>query len=194
MKAVTTPMTRNNANPLFAERRPLPILVAGLGNPILGDDGVGWRVAEEVSARSGIPLGDAPLPHLTPENLPPITIECYALAGLSLMERLTGYDKVILIDSLNTGNHAQGEVITFTLDELVDLTYGHSASAHDASLKTALKMGRDMKIPLPGDEDIYVVAIEAEHVYDFKEELSPAISASVSVAVKEVLKLLKKIQ
>lgn len=184
-------MPNNNENSSTASR-PSSILIAGLGNPILGDDGVGWRVVEEVSNRIGIPLGDAPLPFLSPENLPPITIERYALAGLSLMERLTGYDKVILVDSLNTGNYRQGEVITFTLDELVDLTYGHSASAHDASLKTALKMGRDMNIPLPQDKDIHVVAIEAKHVYDFKEELTPAIAASVSVAVGQILNLIKK--
>ena len=187
-------MQNNNENSPSADSRPSSILIAGLGNPILGDDGVGWRVAEEVSAKSGIQLGDSPLPDLSPENLPPLTIECYALAGLSLMERFTGYDKVILIDSLNTGKYEQGEVVTFTLDELEDLTYGHSASAHDASLKTALKMGRGMNVPLPNDEDIHVVAIEAEHIYDFKEELSPAIAAAVPVAVDKVLGLINKLQ
>ena len=187
-------MPNINANSLSTNRRPFSVLVAGLGNPILGDDGVGWRVAEEVSARSGIALGDAPLPHPAPENLPPVTIECYALAGLSLMERLTGFDKVILIDSLNTGKHQQGEVVVFTLDKLVDLTYGHSASAHDASLKTALAMGRSMNIPLPHDEDIHVIAIEAEHVYDFKEELTPTIAMAVPVAVEKVFELLNKFE
>ncbi|MCI5207725.1 MAG: hypothetical protein D3910_02775 [Candidatus Electrothrix sp. ATG2] len=33
--------------------------IVGLGNPILGDDGVGWRGAEEVSKQSDIALGDA---------------------------------------------------------------------------------------------------------------------------------------
>ena len=185
-------MPNNAINSLSADQRPFSILIVGLGNPILGDDGVGWRVAEEVSAQTGIPLGDAPLPHLSPEDLPPITIECYSLAGLSLMERLTGYDKVILIDSLNTGKHEQGEVVSFTLDELVDLTYGHSASAHDASLKTALKVGRDMNLPLPADKDIHVIAVEAQHVYNFKEELSPAIAEAVPTAVEQVLRLIQE--
>ncbi len=165
-------------------------LIVGLGNPILGDDGVGWRVAEAVSARSGIPLGDAPLP-LDPTRIQnPVTIECYALAGLSLMERLIGYDRVILIDSLNTGQHPQGAVVCFTLQDLPDLTHGHSASAHDVSLKNALRMGRSMGQPLPADSNVHIVAIEAQHVYDFKEELSPAIAAAVPVAVEKVLTLL----
>ena len=187
-------MPDNTKHSLSADQRPFSILIVGLGNPILGDDGVGWRVAEQVSAQTGVPLGDARLPHLSPENLPPVTIECYSLAGLSLMERLTGYDKVILIDSLNTGKHQQGEVASFTLDELIDLTHGHSASAHDTSLKTALKIGRDMNIPLPADQDIHVIAIEAEHVYDFKEELSSAIAEAVPTAVGQVLNLLEELQ
>jgi len=193
LKEATRIMPNNNTNFLSSGQRPFSILIAGLGNPILGDDGVGWHVAEEVSARSGVPLGDASLQYPTPENLSSLTIECYALAGISLMERFTGYDKVILIDSLNTGNYKQGKVITFTLNELEDLTHGHSASAHDASLKTALKMGRQMEIPLPNDEDVHVVAIEAKHIYDFKEELSPAIAAAVPIAVDKVLEIINKI-
>jgi hydrogenase maturation protease len=152
-------------------------IVVGLGNPLLGDDGVGWKVAEEVKQRLG-------------ENSN-VVVECYSLSGLSLMEQMIGYGRAILIDSLNTGRHDQGEVVTFTLDTLEDLTYGHSASAHDASLKTALKVGRNMDEVLPADKDIYVVAIEAQHVYDFKEELTPAVEASVPVAIEIVLELLK---
>ena len=151
-------------------------IIVGLGNPLLGDDGVGWKVAQEVKQQ----LGDDST----------VAVECYSLSGLSLMEQLIGYERVILIDSLNTGKHAQGEVVTFTLDTLEDLTYGHSASAHDASLKTALGVGRSMGEELPADSDIHVVAVEARHVYDFKEELSPEIAASVPVAVQTVIGLL----
>jgi hydrogenase maturation protease len=151
-------------------------IIVGLGNPLLGDDGVGWKVAEEVKQR----LGEGS----------PFAVECFSLSGLSLMEQLIGYERVILIDSLNTGNFDQGKVVSFTLDTLEDLTYGHSASAHDASLKTALGVGRTLEAALPADKDIHVVAIEARHVYDFKEELSSEVAAAVPVAVQKVLDLL----
>ena len=109
------------------------------------------------------------------------------------MERLTGYDRVIIIDSLNTGKYKQGEVITFTLDQMADLTYGHSASAHDVSLKNALKMGRDMGEALPEDSQVHIVAIEAEHIYGFKEELTPQIAEAVPVATRKVLNLLEEL-
>ncbi len=47
-------------NDLVSTTLPQHTLIVGLGNPILGDDGVGWRIAEEVSKQSGIALGDAP--------------------------------------------------------------------------------------------------------------------------------------
>jgi hydrogenase maturation protease len=155
-------------------------LIIGLGNPILGDDGVGWKIAQEIEKQFSS-IVDRP---------PSVTVECFALAGISLMEQMIGYERVILIDSLNTGKHPQGTVVTFSLDELADLTYGHSASAHDLSLKNALVMGRSMGADLPDDKNVLVVAVEAQHVYDFSENLTPAVEAAVPVAVDEVFKLL----
>lgn len=152
-------------------------LIIGLGNPILGDDGVGWVIAREVEARIG-------------ESVPNLTVERLSLAGIALMEQIVGYERVILIDSLNTGDHAQGEVVSFSLDKLTDLIYGHSASAHDLSLKKALELGRSMSAELPDDENVSVVAVEAAHVYDFTEKLSPIIAAAVPKAVQKVLDLI----
>ncbi|MCS6993971.1 MAG: hydrogenase maturation protease [Anaerolineales bacterium] len=157
-------------------------LIIGLGNPILGDDGVGWKVAQQVERQ--LPSPPTPLPQGE------ITVECLSLAGISLMEHMIGYERVILIDSLNTGRYPQGEVVTFRLDALEDLTYGHSASAHDLSLKRALELGRRMGASLPQDEEIQVVAIEAAHVYDFTEELTPPVAAAVPRAVAAVFEAL----
>lgn len=154
-------------------------LVIGLGNPILGDDGAGWKIAQAVEKSLG-------------GHASSVRVECLSLAGISLMEHMTGWERVILIDSLNTGRHAQGEVVTFSLESLEDLVQGHSASAHDLSLKSALKLGRSLGAGLPRDEDIQIVAIEAAHVYEFTEELSPAIAAAVPEAVEIILKLLQE--
>jgi hydrogenase maturation protease len=152
-------------------------LVIGLGNPILGDDGVGLVVAREVESCLDTSEQNVEVDYLT-------------LGGLSLMERMIGYQRVILIDSLNTGQRPQGSVINFSLEDLVDLTYGHSATAHDVTLKTALIMGRKLGANLPADKDVHVVAIEAQHVYDFKEELSPEIAAAKPTAIQQVLDLI----
>jgi hydrogenase maturation protease len=105
---------------------------------------------------------------------------------------LTGYQKVILIDALFTGKYPQGKVISFPLNSMVDLNAGHSSSAHDTSLRNALDVGRSMKISLPRNENITVVAVEAANVYEFSRELSPLVADAVPRAVNLVLELLSK--
>jgi hydrogenase maturation protease len=158
-------------------------LVIGLGNPILGDDGVGWIVADKVQAALSNPKS-------TIHNPQSIEVDCASLGGLSLMERLTGSERVILVDAIFTGMQPVGTVSLFLLDELPDLSAGHSASAHDTSLRNALHVGRDMQVPLPDDENVNIITIEAEGVYDFSQELSPAVAAAVPVALQKVLDLL----
>ena len=151
-------------------------LVIGLGNPILGDDGVGWRIVEEI-ARITTDRHD-------------VEVDTVSLGGLSLMERITGYERVILVDSIFTGKKPVGTVIQFQLTEMPDLSSGHTTAVHDTSLHNALNVGRTMDIPLPHDEDIYIVAVEAENVYDFSEILSPLVEAAVPLAVEAVLQLI----
>ncbi|MBN2386698.1 MAG: hydrogenase maturation protease [Anaerolineales bacterium] len=151
-------------------------LIIGLGNPILGDDGVGWRAVEQVAAR-------------LPEQSD-LEFDYVSLGGLSLMERLTGYARVILVDAIYTGTKPIGTVSTFTLADLPDLSAGHTASAHDTSLRNALNIGRSMDIPLPLDNDVLIVAIEAENVYEFSEKLSPLVETALPKAVKVIEALL----
>ena len=150
-------------------------LVLGLGNPILGDDGVGWRVAEAVQTRLGT-LHAA------------VEVDFASLGGLSLMERMLGYERVILVDCLQTGEAPVGTVQSMPLAELANPSAGYSASAHDTSLITALAAAKTMGAEIPTDVD--VVTIEARNTYDFSEQLSPEIAAAVPVATQEVLRLL----
>lgn len=154
--------------------------MVGLGNPILGDDGVGWRVVEEVSAQMEIEGRSTRV----------IEFEYYALGGLSLMERMEGYKDVIVVDSIQTKSRPNGTVYSLPLSSLPDFSYGHTTAIHDASLATALEIGRKMDLVLP--DDVWVVAVETEFVYDFSEELSPEIERAVPTAVKIVREILEK--
>lgn len=158
------------------------ILVLGLGNPILGDDGIGWRVAEEVQqvrlARS--------------QDEQDVEIDCFALGGLSLMERLIGYDQAIIIDAVQFSAGSPGQVYDLCLSDLPDLSVGHMTAAHDTSLQTALKLGQAMGASLP--QEIRIVGIEADKVYDFSETLSPVVEAAIPDAVQIVLNQLGQFQ
>lgn len=150
-------------------------LVVGLGNPILGDDGIGWQVAEAVQEA----LSEKGLANQEVE------VACYALGGLSLMEHLIGYDQAIIIDAVQTTEGVPGQIYDLDLDDLPDLSAGHMTAVHDTSLQTALILGQEMGASLPSA--IRVVGIEAEKVYDFSEELSPAVEAAIPEAVQLVL-------
>lgn len=151
-------------------------LVIGLGNPILGDDGVGWRVAEEIAKIMKDELA--------------VDVECFSLGGLSLMERISGYERVIIIDAFQEGLNPIGEVKVLSLNALTDVSQGHTTSAHDTSLKNALSVGRGLDIPLPENENIIVVSIETEKVFDFSQDLSTRVASAVPHAVEAVLGIL----
>ena len=149
-------------------------LVVGLGNPILGDDGVGWRVADEIARQ------------LLESS---VEIDKLALGGLSLMERLVGYDRVIIVDAIQTQGGRIGDVYWLDLRDLPDRAAGHTTAVHDTSLQTALQLGRQMGASLP--DDVQIVGIEADRVYEFSEELTPAVATAVPQAVQVVLNLLQ---
>ena len=154
------------------------VLVIGLGNPILGDDGVGWNVAEEVKRQ-------------LPPDLP-VDVDCLSLGGISLMEHLIGYSHVILIDAFAL-EEPIGSILILKLSDLPNYSAFHTASAHDTTLQTAIEMGKSMGAQLP--DDVTMVGIATKHVCDFSKTLSPPVAEAVPQAAKFVLDLLgEKIQ
>lgn len=149
-------------------------ILVGLGNPILGDDGVGWKIVEYIQQYCSLPCS--------------VDIDFLALGGISLMEHLIGYDHAILVDAIVTGQNPIGSVLQMELNDLPDQVRGHLASAHDTSLQVALQMGRSMGAHLP--QRITIVAVESQSVYEFSEELTAPVNAAVTEAARMVLSLL----
>lgn len=147
-------------------------LVLGLGNPLLRDDSVGLRVADELQP---ILAGN-----------PNVDIELDYWGGLRLMERMVGYERAIIIDAICTGDVSG----TIHLLSPEDIPTQRSASAHDVNLTTALEFGRHAGAVLPENEAIMLVGIEASDVQTFDEQLSPEVEAAVPTAVKTVLGIL----
>lgn len=150
-------------------------LVVGLGNPILGDDGVGWKVAEEIEQ------------HLPDDRS--IAVDRLSLGGISLMEHLIGYDRAILIDAF-ASDEGLGSIHVMKLNDLPNYSAFHISSTHDTSLQNAIEMGHSLGAYLP--EEITVVGITTKRIYDFSEELSPPVAEAIPQTVKIVLDLLKQ--
>ena len=161
--------------------RPLT-LVIGLGNPILGDDGVGWRVAEEVERRLAADPGLG-------RSVGRVEIDLLAVGGLALMERLVGYERAVLIDAVLDGRPA-GTIAVGTLAETDGRLTGHLDSAHDATLSAALEVGAALGARLPAT--LSLVTVSARRVSDFDESMSREVAAAVASAADEVVALLRR--
>ncbi|TFH35943.1 MAG: hydrogenase maturation protease [Anaerolineales bacterium] len=144
-------------------------LVLGLGNPLLTDDGVGLKVAEELQRRLS--------------RHADVEVGLDYWGGLRLMERMVDFDRAIIIDAIVSGK-PPGTIQSLRPG---DLPTQRSASAHDVTLPTALELGRLANLRLPQDEKILLIAIEAADVQTFSEELSPVVAAVIPAAVELVL-------
>ncbi len=157
---------------MFDENVTMKILVLGLGNPVVADDSVGLHVAAQLKGL----LADRP----------DVEVDEDYWGGLRLMERMIGFDRAIVIDAICTGA-PPGTIHRLTPGAVPTQ---RSASAHDVNLPTALAFGRRAEAHLPPDENILLVAIEAEDILTIVEQCTPAVQAAIPHAVRIVMEAL----
>lgn len=146
--------------------------VIGLGNTILSDDGVGIYAARELRKR----LADAGLA----DRVDVVETET---AGFGLMELLTGWKRVILIDSIQFDNLDPGTVVQIDPQDL--RTSLRLRSVHEIDLPTVLALGRKLNLPMP--DQVEIVAIQAQDALTLGESLTPAVERGMNEAVDAVL-------
>ena len=132
------------------------ILIHGIGNEILTDDGIGPklvnRLESDLSGRG-------------------IDFETAFIGGLEVLEYIQGYNKVIFIDAIRTKNGIPGTVYNL-LPEDFNTTI-HLSSVHDVSFLTALGLGNKLGMDIP--DDIRIIAVEIVEDRIFDENFSPEI-------------------
>jgi hydrogenase maturation protease len=151
-------------------------LVLGLGNPILTDDGVGIYVVRAAAAQCAPRKG--------------VTFTEASLGGLRLLDLLVGYERVILIDAIQTRDGQPGNIYRLGPTELQ--TSLHSGSTHDLTLLGALDLGRRLGMKLPVEKDLTILAVEVEDVLTFGETCTPAVTRAIPRAVKAMLAELRR--
>ncbi|MCL8206455.1 MAG: hydrogenase maturation protease [Actinomycetia bacterium] len=147
------------------------VVLIGLGNPILSDDGVGLAVVREARR------------HL--EGLPVEVVEA-SVGGLGLLDLLAGHERAVLVDAVLTGRAEPGEVLELDAGFLEDTSHlGTAGVSHQVDLATAWQLGRRLGLPLPGRLRIF--GVEAADVKTFSESLTPAVRARLGEAVEAVV-------
>jgi hydrogenase maturation protease len=146
-------------------------LLLGMGNPILCDDAIGIRLARAIAERLG------------PRDGLDIVEEC-SVGGLNLVDVMTGYDRVVVLDSIITEGGVPGTWFAFdarSLRETLNLR-----NVHDVNFATALELGRTMGTSLPTDERIRVFTVEVADTLTFSEAMTDTLEAALPELVDEI--------
>ena len=145
------------------------ILVLGIGNDILTDDGIGPKIVNDLK---------------TLERSPELIFETTTLGGLEILEIIKDYKKVIIIDAIRTIDGNPGEIFFFTPDDFKETL--HLSNLHDINFLTALELGKKLGIPLP--EEIHIIAIEIVEDQVFGTSFTPAIEEKYHIIMQSVKK------
>jgi hydrogenase maturation protease len=142
-------------------------LVLGLGNILLGDEGVGARVAQQLQALYHFPEGTR-------------IVEGGTLA-LDLLPDVEDTDRLVVIDAVDMGA-APGEVVRI-VDEDVPAFLSIKVSPHQMGLADILSVAR-LRGRAP--EKLVLWGVQPA-VIDTTLELSPVVAAQVRALVSGVL-------
>ena len=132
------------------------LLVLFLGNPILGDDKI------------GLVLGEMLKPLLESEGH---EIEILEKAGFSLIDYLENRRDAVIVDSIKTGKHEVGEIVTVKPEDFQQYA---PFTSHYVGIPEAVKMMRQLDLNPP--EHIHILGIEVEDPYTISEEMSQKLT------------------
>lgn len=144
------------------------IVIAGMGNVLLRDDGVGVHAVKRFSSAAG-------------REYRTVEVGC---AVFDALHHLDWAERILLIDAMQAGR-APGTV--YRVDSITDMDTGTmAASLHEFSVIQALEMiQRD---PVPA---VTIIGVEPE-VIEFGLELSEAVEASLPLVWETCQEMVRK--
>jgi len=143
------------------------VAIFGIGNVLLGDDGVGPAVARFLEEHVSFP-----------DN---VSVEDLGTPSLDLPSYLTDYDLVIFVDAVAADAPA-GSIRTFSRDEITAVSPGIRISPHEPSINDALIV---LDFAGGAPRDVLLVGVVPQTL-EGGVALSPAVAAAVNDAVDVV--------
>jgi hydrogenase maturation protease len=151
------------------------VVVIGIGNTILGDEGVGVHVLDK----------------LRQEKIPDkVELIEGGVGGIALLTFIRGAGLALFIDAL--AGTKPGSIHRFTQDDLEGKikTMLHPMSLHDIGLPEMIKIGNTL-YPDEMPKEIVIYGIEITKLQRYSTRLSERISASVHKVVKLIVNELR---
>lgn len=147
------------------------VVVLGLGNTLMSDDGFGLRVAERLRT---LLAGEA------------VAVRGLCWGGFSILDELAGVDWAVLIDVIQTGQAAPGTLTHWAVPRACPSV--RLLSYHDMGFFTALEFGRLLGLAMPRRVSLFTV--EALDTLTVAERLTPPVARAVEPTVTAVLETL----
>jgi hydrogenase maturation protease len=141
-------------------------LILGMGNPILTDDGIGLVMAE--SLRSKLAGAD---------------VAANAMIGLELLDQVTGYDRIFIIDAMTSTGGSVGDMKIISEEGCFGSL--HLFSSHGLNIFDLMKLGRECGLHIPELSAVYGIEIGDETA--FGSDLTPALRERLDELEREIL-------
>jgi hydrogenase maturation protease len=143
-------------------------LVLGVGNPILSDDGIGIKIAQRLK-----------------EKRPELEVIETSEAAISLLDlvAVTGCERLIIIDSIRTGQGELGELYRFEVEDLKPAK--DFSTSHGVDIATVVELGRRLGHSLPKCISLY--AVEVQDNTSFGEECTEEVQARIPFIVRQII-------
>ncbi len=159
---------------VFGEDKSNSILVLGVGNYLMGDEGVGVHLVHRMEKM----------------DLPPyVDVLDGGTAGFFLMNVFDVYGTVIFVDATMDGRPA-GTIRSIRPRFASD--FPKSLSVHDVGLKDmveTLYLLKENNMP-----DLYLITISVEGVQPMTTEMTPPVEQSIETAIGDILALAEEIR
>ncbi len=144
-------------------------LIVGLGNVILGDEGVGIYIAEEIAKRIGT--------HET------IKVVRTSWGGLNLLDFFENMNRVIVVDAVKNYRGIPGEMHKLIIEELSNVKL--SSFTNGVDLQTAVEIGKNAGRHIPEKIDIF--AVEVKDAVTYEAHLTPQIAEKVGDYAEKII-------
>lgn len=143
------------------------VVVIGLGNPLMSDEGIGIYIIEHF------------LEHA--ENFPSVEFIDAGTGGISLLHRLEGYRKAVIIDCAYMGTDP-GQIRKFSPDDVRSAKVLPHHSLHEADVLSIIKLSDELG---QKPDEIIIFGIEPKKIEPC-QKLSDIVSANLDEYITAV--------
>lgn len=140
-----------------------------MGNPFRCDDTIGLKIAEILKKKC------------QKDN---VTIDSGSIDGLAMLDEIKGFDKVILIDSIESEKGNPGDIFKIRIDPVEEKPL--LVASHGIDFISALRIGQQFGYKMP--EHIIVYAIEIKNNTTFSEDCTDIVMKSVPEVIQRILR------